>query len=96
MPCYLATSVRELDTTPGANSKPGTITGAVWLMQRIPEFNGAQNRQLLLTSLRFGAAAIITALLAFFVMTEIRGGINSVLEQLRMLEGVSEAGRSPG
>ena len=30
---------------------PGSITGAVWLMQRIPGFNGAQNRQLLFTSL---------------------------------------------
>ncbi len=84
---FVATPVREPDTTPGIKSKAGRVTGAVWLMQRIPGFNGAQSRQLLLTSLGFGAAAIITALLAFFVMTEIRGGVNSVLERLRLLEG---------
>ena len=63
-----------------------SIIGAVWLMQRIPGFNGAQSRQLLLTSVGFGVAAVITALLAFFVMTEIRGGVNMVPACLGGLE----------
>ena len=84
---FVATPIREPDTGTGTKSKSGSVTGAVWLMQRIPGFNGEQNRQLLLTSLGFGAAAIMTALLAFFVMTEIRGGVNTVLKRLHLLEG---------
>ena len=82
---FVATPVREADG----------ITGAVWLMQRIPGFNGAQNQQLLFTSLGFGTAAVITALLAFFVTTEIRGGVNTVLVRLRSLEEGLKGEREP-
>lgn len=58
------------------------VTGAVWLMQRIPVIDGGQNRQLLFGSIGFGVAALITALLAVFVTTEIRSGVNIVLERL--------------
>ena len=79
---FVATPVRESNAPSG-----DSITGAVWLMERVPGFNGAQNRQLLFTSLGFGTAAVMTALLAFFVTTEIRGGVNTVLLRLRSLEG---------
>ncbi len=82
---FVASPIRELDGA-ADSSKTSSVTGAVWLMQRIPGFNGEQNRQLLLTSLGFGIAAIITAFLAFFVMTEIRGGVNAILARLRSLE----------
>ena len=71
----------------------GRHAGAAWLMQRIPGYNGEQNRQLLLASLGFGLAALVTALVAFFVMTEIRGGVQAVLDRLHALE--DGLGRQP-
>ena len=62
------------------------ITGAVWLMQRMPGVTGGRNRQLLWGSLGFGGAALITALLTFFVTAEVRKGVNAVLIRLNGLE----------
>ncbi len=62
------------------------VTGAVWLMQRLPDLNRGRRQQLLLTSLSFGAAALVTALLAGFVTVEIRGGVNAVTRHLARLE----------
>jgi signal transduction histidine kinase len=63
------------------------VTGAVWLMQRLPGIEGGQNRQLLFGSIGFGIAALITAVLAVFVTTEIRSGVHIVLQRLGSLEG---------
>ncbi len=63
------------------------VTGAVWLMERLPGIEGGQNRELLVGSVGFGIAALITALLAVFVTTEIRSGVNIVLQRLGSMEG---------
>lgn len=63
------------------------VTGAVWLMQRLPGIEGGQSRQLLFGSIGFGIAALITGLLAVFVTTEIRSGVHIVLERLGSMEG---------
>ena len=77
---FVAEPVRELV----AGSKQ--TTGAVWLMQRLPEINRGRREQLLLTSLGFGAAAVVTALLAWFVTVEVSGGVNAVTRRLGLLE----------
>jgi len=83
---------------------PGTadeVTGAVWLMERLPGIEGGQSRELLFGSIGFGIAALMTALLAVFVTTEIRTGVNIVLQRLGSMESglpaTSEqmAGRPP-
>ena len=56
-------------------------------MQRMPGITGGRNRQLLWGSLGFGSAALITALLTFFVTGEVSRGVNDVLARLRALEG---------
>jgi signal transduction histidine kinase len=74
----------------GGTGTPGTgdeVTGAVWLMERLPGIEGGQSRQLLFGSIGFGIAALMTALLAVFVTTEIRSGVNIVLERLGSMEG---------
>jgi signal transduction histidine kinase len=74
----------------GGTDIPGTadeVTGAVWLMERLPGIEGGQSRQLLFGSIGFGLAALMTALLAVFVTTEIRSGVNIVLERLGSMEG---------
>jgi len=58
------------------------VTGAVWLMERLPGIDGGQSRQLLFGSIGFAIASLMTALLAVFVTTEIRSGVNIVLERL--------------
>ncbi len=63
-----------------------TITGAVWLMQRLPDLNRGRSKEFLLASLGFGAAALVTALLAWFVTVEISGGVNAVTRRLALLE----------
>jgi signal transduction histidine kinase len=63
------------------------VTGAVWLMERLPGIEGGQSRQLLFGSIGFGIAAVMTALLAVFVTTEIRSGVNIVLQRLGSMEG---------
>ena len=62
------------------------ITGAVWLMQRLPDLNRGRSKQLLFASLGFGAAALVTALLAWFVTVEISGGVSAVTRRLGLLE----------
>jgi len=62
------------------------ITGSVWLMQRLPDLNRGRSKQLLFASLGFGAAALVTALLAWFVTVEISGGVNAVTRRLGLLE----------
>ena len=71
------------------------ISGAVWLMERMPGITSGRNRQLLWGSLGFGGAALITALLTFFVTGEVRKGVNEVLARLRALEGGIFAERLP-
>jgi signal transduction histidine kinase len=63
------------------------VTGAVWLMERLPGIEGGRSRQLWLGSFGFGMAALMTALLAMFVTTEIRSGVKIVLERLGAMEG---------
>ena len=63
------------------------VTGAVWLMQRLPGIEGGKSRQLLFGSIGFGIAALMTAMLAVFVTTEIRSGVNLVLERMGSMEG---------
>ena len=78
---FVAVPVREKSQ----GSSP-EIQGAVWLMQRIPGITGGRSRQLLWGSLGFGGAALITALLTFFVTGEVRRGVNTVLVRLSALE----------
>ena len=78
---FVAVPVRE-----SVGNGKSEITGAVWLMQRMPGITSGRSRQLLLGSLGFGAAALITALLTFFVTGEVRKGVNSVLGRLSALE----------
>ncbi len=78
---FVAVPVRENVGT--SSAKP---TGAVWLMQRMPGVTGGRSRQLLWGSLGFGGAALITALLTFFVTGEVRRGVNTVLLRLNTLE----------
>jgi signal transduction histidine kinase len=68
----------------GTQTAGGTdeVTGAVWLMERLPGIDGGQRSQLLFGSIGFGIASLMTALLAVFVTTEIRSGVNIVLERL--------------
>jgi signal transduction histidine kinase len=75
--------LRETQTAGAADE----VTGAVWLMQRLPGIDGGQSRQLLFGSIGFGIAALMTALLAVFVTTEIRSGVNIVLQRLGSMEG---------
>jgi signal transduction histidine kinase len=63
------------------------VTGAVWLMERLPGIDAGQSHQLLFGSIGFGIAALMTALLAVFVTTEIRSGVNIVLQRLGSMEG---------
>jgi hypothetical protein len=42
------------------------VTGAAWLMERLPGIERGQNRQLLFGSIGFGIAVLMTALLAVF------------------------------
>ncbi|WP_114207266.1 sensor histidine kinase [Acidisarcina polymorpha] len=71
------------------------VTGAAWLMERLPGIEGGQNRELLFGSVGFGIAALMTALLAVFVTTEIRSGVNIVLQRLGSMEGGLPAASQP-
>ncbi len=78
---FAAVPIRE-----GLPTSTGKLTGAVWLMQRMPGVTGGRNRALLWGSLGFGATAVITALLTFFVTGEVSNGVNGVLARLSALE----------
>jgi signal transduction histidine kinase len=84
---FVAVPIHE----PSSGTRPaGTadeVTGAVWLMERLPGIEGGESRQLLFGSIGFGIAALMTALLAMFVTTEIRSGVNIVLQRLGSMEG---------
>ena len=83
---FVATPIHEplrIDQTAKATDE---VTGAVWLMERLPGIEGGQNRELLFGSVGFGIAALMTALLAVFVTTEIRSGVNIVLQRLGSME----------
>jgi signal transduction histidine kinase len=80
---FVAVPIHESSGTPGPTDE---VTGAVWLMDRLPGINGGQSRELLFGSIGFGVAAVITALLAIFVTTEIRSGVTIVLERLGSME----------
>jgi signal transduction histidine kinase len=85
---FAAVPVRE-SSAAGLSSRNSAarITGAAWLMERIPGINRGRNRELLLGSMGFGMAALITGLLAFFVTTEVRRCVNIVLARLEFLDG---------
>jgi signal transduction histidine kinase len=85
---FVASPIRE--PVGGVQQKGASadeVTGAVWLMQRLPDIDRGQNRQLVFGSIGFGIAALITALLAIFVTMEIRSGVNLVIERLGSMEG---------
>jgi signal transduction histidine kinase len=83
---FVAVPVAETHSINGS-TPASQITGAVWLMERLPGINGGRSRELLIGSSGFLSAAIITALLAFFVMREVRSGVAAVLSRLSSLEG---------
>jgi signal transduction histidine kinase len=98
---FVAVPIREPSRNAQTAGATDEVTGAVWLMERLPGMEGGQNRDLLFGSVGFGIAALMTALLAVFVTTEIHRGVNVVLQRLGSMEGglpaVTEqtAGRPP-
>ena len=63
------------------------ITGAAWLMQRMPGLESGRSNQLLLGSLGFTAAAVVCVLLTFVITTEVNSGVQTVLARLGIMEG---------
>jgi signal transduction histidine kinase len=84
---FVAAPIHEASRGTQAAGTTDEVTGAVWLMERLPGIEGGQSRQLLFGSIGFGIAAVMTALLAVFVTTEIRSGVNVVLARLGSMEG---------
>jgi signal transduction histidine kinase len=84
---FVATPIHEPSGTDQTAKATNEVTGAAWLMERLPGIEGGQNRELLYGSVGFGIAALMTALLAMFVTTEIRTGVNIVLRRLGSMEG---------
>ena len=84
---FVASPIHEPTRTDQAAKVADEVTGAVWLMERLPGIEGGQNRELLFGSVRFGIAALMTAFLAVFVTTEIRSGVKVVLQRLGSMEG---------
>ena len=84
---FVAAPIHEPSRTDQAAKATDEVTGAAWLMERLPGIEGGQNRELLFGSVGFGIAALMTALLAVFVTTEIRSGVNIVLQRLGSMEG---------
>ena len=95
---FVAAPVHEPSRETRATGTTDEVTGAVWLMERLPGIEGGQSRQLLRGSIGFCIAALMTALLAVFVTTEIRSGVNTVLARLGSMEGglPAFAPQSPG
>jgi signal transduction histidine kinase len=84
---FVAAPIHEPSRTDQPAKATDKVTGAAWLMERLPGIEGGQNRELLYGSVGFGIAALMTALLAGFVTTEIRSGVNIVLQRLGSMEG---------
>ena len=84
---FVAAPIHEPSGTDQTARTIDEVTGAAWLMERLPGIEGGQNRELLFGSVGFGIAALMTALLAVFVTTEIRSGVNIVLQRLGSMEG---------
>jgi signal transduction histidine kinase len=84
---FVAVPIREPSRENQAGGSTDEVTGAVWLMERIPGIAGGRSRELLFGSIGFCVAALMTALLAVFVTTEIRSGVNIVLQRLGSMEG---------
>jgi signal transduction histidine kinase len=83
---FVAVPIHESSAETQATGATDKVTGAAWLMERLPGIEGGQSRQLLFGSIGFGIAALMTALLAVFVTTEIRSGVNIVLQRLGSME----------
>jgi signal transduction histidine kinase len=98
---FVAVPIHEQSSGTRSIETTDQVTGAAWLMERLPGIEGGQSRELLFGSIGFGIAALMTALLAMFVMTEIRSGVNIVLQRLgSMGDGIMAshgkmAGRPP-
>jgi signal transduction histidine kinase len=98
---FVAVPIHEQSSGTQATATTDEITGTAWLMERLPGIEGGESRQLLFGSMGFGIAALMTALLAVFVTTEIRSGVNVVLQRLGSMEdalptsGEQMAGRPP-
>lgn len=94
---FVAVPVHEPATAGQSGRATDEVTGAVWLMERLPGIEGGTSRAVLFGSLGFGVAALITALLAIFLMTEIRSGVDIVLQRLGSMEGglTAAASQSP-
>jgi signal transduction histidine kinase len=84
---FVAVPIHEPSRSSQVRGSTDEVTGAAWLMERLPGIEGGRNRELLLGSIGFGIAALMTALLAVFVTTEIRSGVNLVLQRLGSMEG---------
>jgi signal transduction histidine kinase len=84
---FVAAPIHEPSQTDQPAKTTDEVTGAAWLMERLPGIEGGQSRELLFGSVGFGIAALMTALLAVFVTTEIRSGVNIVLQRLGSMEG---------
>ncbi len=63
------------------------ITGAAWLMQRMPGLEAGRSQQLLLGSVGFAVAALTCILFTFFVTSEVNTGVQTVLTRLGVMEG---------
>lgn len=89
---FIALPVREFTggTQQGSSAQitqeSSAISGAVWLMQRIPGADATRNRQLIIGAGAFGLTALLTGLLAFFIISEVRSDVGSVLRRLGLLE----------
>ena len=92
---FVATPIHEQFLNRQSAKAADEVTGAAWLMERLPGIEGGQSRELLFGSVGFGIAALMTALLAIFVTTEIRSGVNIVLERLGSMEGGLPAASQP-
>jgi signal transduction histidine kinase len=84
---FVAVPIHEQSGGTRTGAATDEVTGAVWLMERLPGIEGGRSRELLFGSVGFGIAALITALLAVFVTTEIGSGVNLVLQRLGSMEG---------
>ncbi len=84
---FVAVPIHESSRSDQTANTTNELTGAAWLMERLPGIEGGQNRELLFGSVGFGIAALMTSFLAVFVTTEIRTGVNIVLQRLGSMEG---------